>query len=307
MYSFRSTIAIGGLALLLLTSCSETAPETGDRVYSFENAGNGSAVVNTGAVLTEEDISSMGMISEDVAKQVALRRANVSESQVQGYVNDIYETNGILEYHINFWVGTIQHFYVIHGSDGSVASFSTVFHETGYVAPLLPESEEDLDNTEDFVASAGNLTLEEVKAIATSDAGIFVSDIYNIQITEGYNGSIPQYKLNFTTADANYEYYIAANTGMIFSSRKEAVEREDDFLTLPDLPEVDTTLPDVGIPMTPTEPEEPETTLPETTEPEVPTVPDTTVIPTIPETTVPETTVPELTAPELTAPPIYGE
>lgn len=303
MYSFRSTVAIGGLALMLLTSCSEKAPETGDRVYSFENAGNGSAVQNTGAILTEEDISALGMVSEDVAKQVALRRANVSESQILGYVNDLYDVNGIIEYHINFWVGTIQHFYTINGSDGSVAAFSTVFHESGYVEPEKPEEEESLDNTESFVQAAGNLSLEEVKLIATRDAGVSVYDIYNIQIVEGFNGSIPQYKLNFTTADSNYEYYIAANTGMIFSSRKEAVEREDDFFTLP---EVDTSIPDVVVPTTPDPPaEEPETT-PEVPAPEIPTAPDTTVIPTLPDVDS-SSTVPELTAPELTAPPIYGE
>ncbi len=283
------------LSLLLLTSCSKDESTTTSAVQSAGDGTNPFLGSNSQTmVVPESDISaaeaaSLNMITEDGAKQVALRRAGFNESQTQGYQSVILENNGVYEYQITFWVDTVQYFYTIHGSDGSVLAFSTVFHQTGYVEPEQEYSPE-IEPEEEFVASQGNLTAEEVKLIATNHANISVCEIYGFQITQGFNGSIPQYQVNFTTENANYQYFIAANTGTIFSSTKEDIQREDDFfLTLPE----DTTTPAPDY-----VPTEPEVAVPDVTVPDVAT-PES-------DTTVPETSTPEPSTPESNVPPVYG-
>lgn len=304
MGSIFFRLPLMSLALLLLVSCSEKEEFMGSSSYSNSrtpSTGSSTSSSNStdiptsleGFSLSEEEVSSLNLVSTEVAQQVVFSKAKTSLSQVQGYEVVLHDNSGIWEYQVNFWVDTIQYFYTLSGIDGSVLSFSTVFHDSGYVAPEVEETEEP-EEQEEFVATEGNLTLDEVKVIATQHAGISIGEIYNIQIVQGYNGSIPQYKLNFTTETHNFEYYIAANTGLIFSSTKEAVEREDDFFTLPEVEDVE--IPDIS-----EVPEEEES--PSTTEPSLPVVPEES-LPSEPETSVPELNAP---VPELTAPPVYGD
>lgn len=280
------------LSLMLLVSCSKEQEEstyvpnlgsgTPSTNYTVEGAGEGS--VSTG----------LNSVAESTAKNAVLRHSSVSEGEVIGYQLVENYDKGYLEYHIDFWKGNTHYFYTVQGSDGSILSFRNVNDENGYVPPDTTVETERLEEQE-FTSEQGNLSSTEVRKIVAQHAGISTTDIYNFAIAQGYNGSIPQYQVTFATESYTYLYYIAANTGMIFSSDREVnVVADDPFLTLtPE--ESETTTPETSVP---------DTAVPEST---LPTLPSTTPEATTPEVTAPETVTPETTTPSAPSNlPVYG-
>lgn len=277
------------MSFLLLTACSkkgEDAAPPGSTVGNYDSSYTNSSI--EGEI---ETTTGLNEISTTDAKSIVLKRANVTENQIDGYKIMANYEKGYLEYDVVFWVDTIEHFYTLLGSNGSVISFFTVFHESGYDPSADEVLEEEGVTEQEFVADSDKLTLDQVKALIAEHALIGVPEMKNVIITEGYNGSIPQYQVTFATETTSYLYYIAATTGMIFSSDKELITVADDpymeleqEVTTPDssttVPEVSTT-PEASVPVTP-----------EVTEP------------VIPEETVPEVDI----TPEVnTTPPIYGD
>lgn len=266
---------------LLLSACSKEE----ETVTASSSPGTPSSS-SAGAVETyiPEDTtgSQISLIPESNAKNVAMRRANVSESDIQGYRCTVNNATGVTLYDITFWVGTIQHFYTISATDGSVVSFSTQFHATGYDPSKDVVVEEG--GTEEFVTSQGNLTIGEVQSIIASHANISTSQMTNLLVTEGLNGSIPQYQITFSTSEYSYLYYVASSSGTIFSSHKEPVVVFDDFFfqdPTPDIP--DPVIPDI-----------PDIVVPDVVVPDSPQV----------DSDVP---IPDTTTSSPAPPPVYGE
>lgn len=86
-----------------------------------------------------------------------------------------------------------------------------------------PEGTSDITNP----TSATNLTEEDAKSIALTDAGVKESDVANIRIERDTDDGIIVYDVDFYAGNKEYDYEIDASSGEI---RSKDSEIEDDFL-----------------------------------------------------------------------------
>lgn len=257
-------------ASLLLSVSAGCSKDSEDGSISDEDRNGSSFVRPSDAIIPSATGSATSSVtgtvyengatfSADNAKTVAVRQAGVAEGAIEGYECVETSSTGSLVYEITFWVGSIQYFYNISGTDGSVLTFNNQFHQSGYVAPV-PEG-----SVPDFVYVEGNLTEAQARSSVLAHAKLSDYQISNFNIISKTSGNINQYEITFETTSSNYYYTIMAASGTVTYSN--VIDK--------------IIIPDVVIP--------PVTTTPTVT----PTTPDVVV----PDVVIPETVVPDVTAP----------
>lgn len=75
--------------------------------------------------------------------------------------------------------------------------------------------------------SKNNISEDEAKTIALSDAGVKESDLTNIRITQDQDDGVSVYDVEFYIGNKEYDYEIDASNGTI---RSQDTDIEDDFL-----------------------------------------------------------------------------
>lgn len=233
------------LLLLSTTACSSGgSKEPVDFRSKFGYDGDSPQVTVASGTTTQVEptvSSDFSKIEAEAAKQIALRRANLKEEDVQGMTCQLIEVNGTSQYHISFWSGITEYLYQLMALDGSVVGNSTVFHDAPYTAPpveILPEAETKPEESESSgeagetveqapTTTAGNLSESEVKTLLAKEAGLLEGEMLQFKLLEVLNGSIPQYNVTFSTTTAHYSYEVVASTGTIFKSTKEDIEEEE--------------------------------------------------------------------------------
>lgn len=73
---------------------------------------------------------------------------------------------------------------------------------------------------------SGNITQDEAKAIALSDAGVQESDVTGIRVRSEMDDGIEEYEIDFYVGNTEYDYDIDAATGKI---RSKDMDIDDDF------------------------------------------------------------------------------
>ena len=71
--------------------------------------------------------------------------------------------------------------------------------------------------------SAAEITEQEAKAIAFSDAGIAESDVLSLKISKDKENGADIYDVDFTTKDRSYDYDVLRNSGEIINSSYEVL------------------------------------------------------------------------------------
>ena len=143
-------------------------------------------------------------ISEEEAKQIALKDAGVKESDVSGMRIKLETDDGTKEYEVDFYVGDKEYDYDIDASDGTIRSKDT-------------EIEDDFgtDRTDVKVSkdTAIKKVLAKVKGAQESDVRIHLDEDYGRQI---YEGSV-------IYEEMEYDFEIDASTGKILEWEAESV------------------------------------------------------------------------------------
>ncbi len=144
-------------------------------------------------------------ISEDDAKNIALKDANVSESEVNGIRINQKIDDGISLYEVDFYVGNKEYEYEISAQDGSIRSKDT-----------------DIDN--DFGSTAQNnadVSLDKAKKTALSKVkGATEKDI---RIHSEYDDGRQIYEGSIVYKNMEYDFEIDSETGNIISWETESV------------------------------------------------------------------------------------
>ena len=144
-------------------------------------------------------------ISEDDAKKIALKDANVSESEVNGIRINQKIDDGISLYEVDFYAGNKEYEYEISAQDGSIRSKDT-----------------DIDN--DFGSTAQNnaqVSLDKAKKTALSKVkGATEKDI---RIHSEYDDGRQIYEGSIVYKDMEYDFEIDSETGNIISWEAESV------------------------------------------------------------------------------------
>lgn len=149
--------------------------------------------------------SASASISEDDAKKIALKDANVAESEVNGIRINQKIDDGISLYEVDFYAGNKEYEYEISAQDGSIRSKDT-----------------DIDN--DFGSTAQNnagVSLDKAKKTALSKVkGATEKDI---RIHSEYDDGRQIYEGSIVYKDMEYDFEIDSETGNIISWEAESV------------------------------------------------------------------------------------
>lgn len=149
--------------------------------------------------------SEIASISEDDAKKIALKDANVSESEVNGIRINQKIDDGMSLYEVDFYAGNKEYEYEISAQDGSIRSKDT-----------------DIDN--DFGSTAQNnagVSLDKAKKTALSKVkGATEKDI---RIHSEYDDGRQIYEGSIVYKDMEYDFEIDSETGNIISWEAESV------------------------------------------------------------------------------------
>lgn len=278
---------MSALTLTLTVACSSKSSDNGYVAPTESKNPNQSGAASVGTTSSFESSSNIELsgaaVSSDTARKLVITLAGVNENSVKGYVSNTKETNGIYTYEISFWVGKIEYFYTVSGTDGAVLYFTTVFHDTEYVEP--EEDEVPSEKVEEFVTSVGNLSESQAKDVVFMNAGVSANMVSNFKIKDKINGNINEYEITFSVGETSYYYTIMAASGIVTLSQ---ITKPEEVTPVPDpiLPDI------VPVPSTPV-----------VTTPSVP-IPDA-ILPDLStpvETPTPETSVPENIAPETATP-----
>lgn len=144
-------------------------------------------------------------ISEDDAKKIALKDANVSESDITGMRINQKIDDGISLYEVDFYVGNKEYEYEISAQDGSIRSKDT-----------------DIDN--DFGSAAqskAGVSLDDAKKTALSKVkGATEKDI---RIHSEYDDGRQIYEGSIVYNEMEYDFEIDSETGKILSWESESV------------------------------------------------------------------------------------
>lgn len=104
------------ITVLILTSCEKSSN------YRKRLPVNDADTVIGGQTASNND-NSMQLINETEAKQAALEKAGVSESQVKHYKSELDYDDGIYKYEIEFYADGYEYDIDVSAHDGTIFSF----------------------------------------------------------------------------------------------------------------------------------------------------------------------------------------
>ena len=149
-------------------------------------------------------------ITLDEAKTIALLDAGLSASDVTFTKDRLDYDDGMAVYELEFYTSTTEYDYDVSATSGNIISRESEAFRTG--------SQSGTQTT----TSGTDVTLDEAKAIALSDAGLSESSVTFTKTKLDYDDGIKVYDIEFYTSDREYEYEINASTGKVVSRSSEA-------------------------------------------------------------------------------------
>lgn len=161
--------------------------------------------LGTGTAFAASTVAENTSIGVAAAQNFAFADAGVDPAGAYVDHTEFDFERGQFVYEVEFIADGTEYEYWIKTSDGTVVKKETKI----------------LSANGSNVATADQITLEEAKTAALTDAGVAAADA---TFTEGkldYDDGMALYDVDFYTADAKYEYEINAATGSVYSRSKE--------------------------------------------------------------------------------------
>ena len=162
------------------------------------SAGNGAA---SGASITLEQ-----------AKQVALKDAGLSESQVTFRKQKLDNDDGWLFYELEFATSTTEYEYDINAATGAISGQDV---ETVRQSGTSGSTSGNSGSTSTGTA----ITLDKAKSIALGDAGLSTATFLKNELD--YDDGRQYYELEFVSGSTKYEYEVNASTGAVVKRETE--------------------------------------------------------------------------------------
>ncbi|MCD8340770.1 MAG: PepSY domain-containing protein, partial [Clostridiales bacterium] len=163
-------------------------------------------------VSLEAATAETAQITLDEAKAAALEDAGLTADEVTFTQGKLDEENGTAVYDIEFYIDTDEYEYEINAATGAVYSKNR---------EALPAAEAASDTAAE---AAGQLTLDEAKAVALADAGAAEADVTYTKAKLDTDDGVDVYDIEFYTATQEYEYEINAATGAIVDKSVETIQ-----------------------------------------------------------------------------------
>ena len=165
------------------------------------------------------------IVSLDTAKQTALTDAGLSEAAVTFTDQKLDRDDGRMMYEIDFYTSDTKYEYEINAKTGDIFSKSKeALPATGNVVTSLPATAEPNPPQTESTTSAvsSQISIEEAKNIALSDAGVSSSAATFTKSKLDIDDGVYVYDIEFYTSDREYDYEINRDTGAVRSKSFES-------------------------------------------------------------------------------------
>lgn len=171
-------------------------------------------LIGGGTVFAVNIIARNTSIGEKKAQLLAFEDAGIESVSAEAVHTQFDFEHGTFVYEIEFVADGTAYEYDVKASDGTI-----IKKETEIVSLAQKHGE---DNNQ--------ISLDNAKNMALSDAGVSSSEITYTKGTLDYEDGIAVYDIEFNTAEYAYEYEINAVTGEIHSKDTEARKAMTDSL-----------------------------------------------------------------------------
>ena len=162
------------------------------------DADTNTVILNTKGTGTTAAESYIGV---ERAKEIALKDAGLSASQVSFVRAGLDWDNGRMEYEVEFWKDNVEYDYEIDASTGEIRSWD---HDIeGY----------SIGNAQ----SSSDIGAEQAKTIALNHAGVSASDAVFLYAEPDRDDGRRVYEVEFYSGSREYDYEIDAATGDVVS------------------------------------------------------------------------------------------
>lgn len=165
-------------------------------------------------------------ITMEQAKQIALKDAGVSESQVTFRKQKLDSDDGWLFYELEFLCGNTEYEYDINAATGAIAGKDVETHRTSSntgsgTGSTSSKPNGSVGGTTGNQPSGTAVTLEQAKQIALKDAGVSSSQASFIKEKSDYDDGRQLFELEFVAGNSKYEYEVNATDGSIIKRDME--------------------------------------------------------------------------------------
>ena len=153
-------------------------------------------------------------IGEAKAKQIALKHANLKESDVTFVRVHLDKDDGRYEYEVEFYKDSVEYDYDIDAFTGEILSFD---RDAEYHTPKTESysSSSSSSKSSDYIGEA------KAKQIALKHAGFSESETTRFKIEADYDDGRMEYEIEFHVGRIEYSYDIDAISGKILSYEAE--------------------------------------------------------------------------------------
>ncbi len=165
--------------------------------------------------------SDSSYIGEEKAKAVAMEHAGLTGDDISYITCKLDRDNGVYEYEVEFWDGSIEYDYEI---DATTADVIGCNHETKVEnSPVNPAGIEGATSTLN-PTTENYITAEEAIAIAIQHAGVNEADALYLNCEFDYDDGLAEYEVEWRIGEMEYDYNIGAANGEIY---EYDIERDD--------------------------------------------------------------------------------
>lgn len=154
--------------------------------------------------------STSGNITTEKAKEIALKHAGVSASDVFFIKAALDRDDGRQVYDIEFYDGSLEYDYEILASDGTILSFDHDIEHYTFASGSASGS-----------ASKEDIGVEQAKKIALKHAGLSSSQVRFQKAERDVEDGQTEYELEFYSNGWEYEYTVDASSGKILHYEKD--------------------------------------------------------------------------------------
>lgn len=167
--------------------------------------------LGTGTVYAADAVAKSTAIGAENAQNFAFADAGIDPTAAKIVRTEFGFEHGQFVYEVEFVAEGTEYEYWIKSSDGTI---------------VKKEIEIVTQDGAHKIATA-EITADEAKEIALSDAGLTVSEVTFTEEKLDLDNSTSVYEIKFHTNDKKYEYEINATTGAVFSKSTETVAAQN--------------------------------------------------------------------------------
>lgn len=163
------------------------------------------AGIFTGTAYAASAIAENNAIGNEKAQNFAFADAGVDPATAKVVKTEFDFEQGQFVYEVEFYANDTEYKYWVKADNGAII-----------------KKELEINNpTGGNTALNAEITLEDAKKIALTDAGVSSEDVVFTEGKLDKDQSLTVYDISFYTKDTEYEYEINASTGAVFSKSKE--------------------------------------------------------------------------------------